>query len=276
MAIINDPSIDAISNTLPTHLHPQYTIAALQAGKHVLLEKPFGLTVADCDAMIVAGQKSKKMLMLAHVLRFWPEYVALIDFVHSGAIGKPLSAVASRLSVPPGWADWFADPALSGGAVLDLMVHDFDALNWVFGKPIAIYARGQQARPNLWNHILTIVDYGAAQGSIEGSEMLPKDYPFTMTLKVLCEGGSVEFAFRAGGVSVEMGGGSTLNVYEPGRSYKLESKPGDAYEIQAAYFVDCVRQQKQPTICTPEQGRLAVQLCNAARESLETGKLVSL
>src|SRR5437016_3960090 len=104
MAIINDPSIEAISNTLPTHLHPQYTIAALQAGKHVLLEKPFGLTVADCDAIMAAHRKTSAILMLAHVLRFFPDYVALVGFVNSGALGKPLSAVASRLSVPPGWA----------------------------------------------------------------------------------------------------------------------------------------------------------------------------
>jgi UDP-N-acetylglucosamine 3-dehydrogenase len=276
MTIIDDPSIDVISNTLPTHLHPRYTIAALQAGKHVLLEKPFALTAADCDPMIEAQKTSAKVLMLAHVLRFWPEYVALVDFVHSGKIGRPLAAVASRLSVEPGWANWFLDPELSGGAVLDLMVHDLDALNWLFGTPKAVYARGHQARPNLWNHVLTIVDYGGAHGSVEGSEMMPKDYPFTSTLKVLCEGGSVEFAFRAGGVSVEMGGGSSLMVYEPGRAYKLEAKGGDGYETQTAYFVDCVRQNRQPTLSTPEQGRLAVNLANAVRESLETGKIVTM
>src|SRR5207253_1954021 len=123
-----------------------------------------------------------------------------------------------------------------------------------FGTPKTVYARGHQARPNLWNQVLTIVDYGATHGSVEGSEMMPKDYPFTSTLKVLCADGSVEFAFRAGGVSVEMGGGSSLTVYEPGRVYKLEAKTGDAYEVQAAYFVDCIRQNRQPTQGTPEQG----------------------
>src|SRR5258708_29688029 len=102
MAIVNDPSIDAISNTLPTHLHPKFTIAALKAGKHVLLEKPFGLTAKDCDEMMAAQRASSKHLMIAHVLRFWPEFVALMDFVHSGKIGNPISAMASRLSVSPG------------------------------------------------------------------------------------------------------------------------------------------------------------------------------
>ena len=74
MAIIDDPSIDAISNTLPTHLHAEYTVAALKAGKHVLLEKPFALTAAGCDGMIAAQKESGKVLLVAHVLRFWGEY----------------------------------------------------------------------------------------------------------------------------------------------------------------------------------------------------------
>jgi UDP-N-acetylglucosamine 3-dehydrogenase len=276
MAIVNDPSIEVISNTLPTHLHPRFTIAALHAGKHVLLEKPFGLDVAACDAIIQAHQRSGKILMVAHVLRFWPEYVALIDFVHSGAIGKPLSAVASRLSVEPGWASWFLDPDLSGGAVLDLMVHDMDVLNWLFGQPRSVYARGHEAKPRLWNQVLTIVDYGATHGSIEGCEMMPKDYPFTSTLKVLCEGGSVEYVFQAGGVRVDMGTDSLVMVREPGRAYRLETEGDDGYEKQIAYFVDCVKSNRPPAIGTPEQARLAVKLSNATRQSLETGSVVSL
>src|SRR6185295_18413183 len=101
--------------------------------------------------------------------RFWPEYIALTDFVRSGKIGKPLSAVASRLSVPPGWADWFNDPALSGGAVLDLMVHDLDAVNWLFGTPKTVYARGHEVKKNLWNNVHALVDYGGTHGAVEGS-----------------------------------------------------------------------------------------------------------
>lgn len=274
--IVEDPSLDAVSITLPTHLHPQFAIAALKAGKHVLLEKPFGLTVADCDAIMDAHRTSSGILMIAHVLRFWPEYVKLVEIVHSGALGRPLSAVASRLSVPPGWADWFNNPALSGGAVLDLMIHDLDALNWVFGTPKTVYARGHQAAPGLWNDVHAIVDYGGAQGTVDGSEFLPKDYPFTCSLKIQCERGVGEFMFRAGGVSIEQGGGSRLVIYEPGRAYVPEVKAGDAYELQIAYFVDCVRSRRAPSLGTPEQARLAVQLANAARRSLESGAVVAL
>jgi UDP-N-acetylglucosamine 3-dehydrogenase len=268
--------IDAISNTLPTHLHAEHTIAALKAGKHVLLEKPFALTAVGCDGMIAAQKESGKVLLVAHVLRFWGDYISLVDFVQSGEIGKPLSAVATRLSQLPGWADWFLNPAWSGGAVLDLCVHDFDVLNWILGQPKSVYARGRELKPGLWNNIHASLDYGHSEGFVEGSEFMPEGYPFTAALKVLCEGGVVEFMFRAGGVSVEMGGTNSLVVYEPGKSYALDAKPGDAYENQASYFVDCVRNGRMPTLGTPAQARLAVLCADAARRSLESGAVVAL
>ncbi len=275
-AIIEDASIDAISNTLPTHLHPETTIAALAAGKHVLLEKPFALTAPQCDGMIAAANASGRILMLAHVCRFWGEYVSLVEFVHGGALGKPISAVASRLSQLPAWAGWFLDPALSGGAVLDLSVHDFDVMNWVLGTPKTVYGRGRELSPGLWNDIHAEIDYGPANGFVEGSEFMPEGYPFSCGLKVVCEGGVVEFSFRAGGVSVEMGGGSSLVVHEPGKAYPLAPKPGDAYQNQADAFVACVREGRQPTQGTAEQARLAVRTADAVRESFETGKVVAI
>src|SRR6185369_17480537 len=181
-SIIEDPSIDAISNTLPTHLHADPTIAALEAGKHVLLEKPLVLQAADADGMFKATTKTGRTLMVAHVLRFWGEYVSLVELVHAGKLGKPISAVATRLSQPPAWADWFLEPSSSGGAVLDLCVHDFDALNWLFGTPKSVYARGKELKPGLWNDIHALVDYGSTHSLVEGSEFMPQGYPFTAAL----------------------------------------------------------------------------------------------
>jgi predicted dehydrogenase len=275
-SIIEDPSIEAISNTLPTHLHPDTTIAALRAGKHVLLEKPFALTASDCDGMIAAADQTGRTLMVAHVVRFWGEYVSLVEFVHAGKLGKPLSAVATRLSQLPGWADSFLNPDWSGGAVLDLCVHDFDALNWLFGAPRSIYALGRELKPGLWNDVHALIDYGNVNATVDGSEFMPEGYPFTAGLKVLCEKGVVEFIFRAGGVSVEMGGGASLIVHEAGKTYPLPPKPGDPYENQAAYFVDCIRNGVEPKLGTPKQARLAVQVADAARQSLENRALIAL
>lgn len=277
MALAVDPQVDAVSVTLPTHLHAEYTLAALKAGKPVLLEKPMGLSLAECDAMMAAAGQSGQIFMLAHVLRFWPEYVALVDFVKSGQLGKPLSATASRLSARPAWGDWFANPDWTGGAVLDLHIHDLDALNWLFGAPRSVYARGRRGAPGGWDHSLTLLDYGLVQCFAEGSVLMPDGYPFTMTLWVLCERGSVEFSFRAGGTGVETGGasGTSLMVYETGAAPRPLSAPGgDGYQAQVAYFVECVRANRQPERGSPEQGRLAVKTALAARESLESNQIV--
>jgi len=161
--------------------------------------------------------------------------------------------------------------------VIDLMIHDIDALNWVLGTHKTIYARGKARRNGAWDHIHATLDYGASHAFIEATQFMPAGYPFMMTLKVLCERGAVEFVYRAGGVSVEMGGGETrLTVYEPGNVYLLNSEPGDAYERQVAYFVDCVKNNHAPQHGTPEQARLAVQLSLAARQSLETGRVIPI
>src|SRR5260221_2024967 len=178
-SIIEDRSIAAISNTLPTHLHSGPTIAALEAGKHVLLEKPLVLQAADADGMFAAAKKTGRTLMVAHVLRFWGEYVSLVELVHAGKLGKPISAAAARLSQPPAWADWQLNLAWSGGAFPALCVPAFAVLNWLLGAPRSAYARGMDRLPGLWNDVHALVDYGDVNGLVDGCLLMPQGYPFT-------------------------------------------------------------------------------------------------
>jgi predicted dehydrogenase len=280
MKLATDPRVDAISVTLPTQVHREYSVAALEAGKHVLVEKPMAVTVEECDAMIAAARQAKRILMVAHVLRYWPEYVALVQYVKSGALGKPLIATAKRLAGPPRWAEYYLHPEWSGGGVVDMQIHDVDTLNWLFGAPRTVYARGQcSPETGGWDVALTLLDYGGATGFAEASVMQAPEYPFTMALSVLCERGSVEFSFRAGGVQVDSRdqAGTSLVIYETGKEPRaLAFTPGDGYDNEVRAFADCVRSGQPPEGGTGAQGRLALATSLAARKSIETGQVVSL
>jgi UDP-N-acetylglucosamine 3-dehydrogenase len=267
--VLDDPHIDAISNTLPTHLHENYTTAALQRGKHVLLEKPMALTLESCDRLMRVAAESDRILMIAQVLRFWPEYLAIAGLIHSRALGGPLAASAVRISSRPRWGDWFANPEWTGGAVLDLHIHDVDACNWLFGQPHSVFARGQRGPGGAWDQVFTLLDYGAVQANVEASIMLPDSHPFTFGLRVLCERGTVTFY-------PQLQASNRLLVYEAGKEpISLPFDPGNGYENQAAYFIECITGGKLPEKGTPEQGKLAVATCLAARQSLERNEIVS-
>jgi predicted dehydrogenase len=161
---------------------------------------------------------------------------------------------------------------------VDLQIHDVDTLNWLFGTPKTVYARGQRSpESGGWDVALTLLDYGDVKAFAEGSAMQAPEYPFTMGLSVLCERGSVEFIFRAGGVQVDSRdqAGTSLVVYEAGKEPRaLAFTPGDGYVNEVRAFAECVRIGKPPVQGTGEQGRLALATSLAARTSLETGQVV--
>ena len=133
--LLADPSLDAVDVCLPTPEHRAAAEAALDAGKHVLLEKPIALTAEDADALVERAATTDRVFMVAHVLRFWPEYVELQRRVATGEFGRPRSGLATRRQPFPAWSALFSRSDLTGGAVVDMMIHDYDALNWVFGTP---------------------------------------------------------------------------------------------------------------------------------------------
>ena len=275
---LHDPAIDIIDVALPTPLHPAYAIRAFEAGKHVVIEKPLALSVKEADAMIDAARSHGKFLMVAHVLRFWPEYVAIRKVLQSGRLGQPRIATALRLSNLPQWATWFRDPAMTGGSVLDLHIHDLDMLNWLFGRPQQVRAIGTRGATGGWDHVITQVEYDTLVASVEASNLMPPDFPFTAGLRVVCDKGVIEYQFRAGGASFETGKPEHYClIHEAKRpSQPVDYETADAFEREIAYFVSCVEHGTPPETVTPEDARLAVQTALAARASLDSGASVTL
>ncbi len=270
--LINDPTVDAIDICLPGPQHRAATEAAIAAGKHVLLEKPIALTLEDADALVALAEKTDRVFMVAHVLRFWPEYVEVQRLVTSGKFGKPVSALAYRRQPFPAWSSLFGNAELTGGAVVDMMIHDYDVLNWIIGQPRAVAARGRfNSRSGGWDQVQVLIDFGTASGLVDGGMMMPESYPFTSVLHVLCEAGALEYTFRAGGRSVEMGQGVNELVLYPndGEPQRISVEQRDPYQAECAYFIECIKRGEPASRATPAEARLALQVGLAARAALE-------
>ena len=276
--LIDDRSIDGIDICLPGPQHREVTELAIKAGKHVLLEKPITLLVEDADALVDLAQSTDRIFMIAHVLRFWPEYVELQKLATSGTYGKPIQGLAYRRQPFPAWSSLFGQSELTGGAVIDMMIHDYDALNWVFGEPKSVVARGtRNPKSGGYDQVQVMIDYGDAWAQVDGGMMMPESYPFTSSLQVLCETGAVEYNFQAGGRSVEMGAGrNELKLFpNEGDPCVVTAEQVDPYAAEVAYWVDCIRTGQPATRATPAEARTALKVALAARRSLANDGLVA-
>jgi len=249
--MLADENLDAVSIALPTHLHKAISIQCLEAGTHVLCEKPMALNLPDCDAMAAAAKQAGKHLMVAHCIRFWPEYAWAKQAVESGEYGKVVAADFSRLTYAPGWDDnaWLADPAKSGGIALDLHIHDLDFIQYLFGAPKAIRSVGTL-------QVQTQVDYGDGRAiSATASWAMPKSYGFKMAFDIVFENAATIFD------------GTTLKLYRGDEEpIEPELPEGDGYRWEIEHFAGLVSGTVAQAAITPEQARESV------RMALETVK----
>jgi len=200
MQLISDPEIQLVDICLPTYLHKQYVIAALEAGKHVLCEKPLARTTIEAREILEASKKSNGQLMVGMCIRFWPEYQHAYQLVQSGAIGKIKSATFKRVSpsiAGISWEDWFMKADKSGSALLDLHLHDTDAVRYFFGKPSNVTSFGLKGfrSDHGVDHVLTRYDFGNDTLIFgEGSWAPAGATPFEMSFQIVGEKATVRLS----------------------------------------------------------------------------------
>jgi predicted dehydrogenase len=141
--LLNDRNVDVVDVCLPPALHPQATVAALEAGKHVFCEKPIALTTADADRMVKTAQKKGKMLLIGHVLPFFAAYRFAYDAVTSGRYGACLGGQFTRIISDPLWLPDFYNPDVCGGPAIDLHIHDAHFIRLLFGMPKSVQSVGR-------------------------------------------------------------------------------------------------------------------------------------
>lgn len=250
--VLRDPGVDAVDICLPTHLHAPAAIDALAAGKHVLVEKPMALDAGSARGMIAEAERSKRVLMVAQVLRFFPVYQVLQDALQREGMGQARVAIFRRRCAAPAWGEWLADPARSGGGVFDLLIHDVDMCLHLFGKPETVSATGYEALASGMDIITAEMHYpGGRTAIVTGGWHHPKSYPFSMEYTVVADGGTVEYSSA----------GRPPALYRAdGEIETLPLRERDGYRAEIEYFVECCRRGARPELCAPEDSANAVAL----------------
>jgi len=276
--------VDAVDICAPTFVHAPLVREALAQGKHVFCEKPFVPTAKEGFALAAAAKKAGLMLQVGQCLRFWPEYVAFTDFVRSERAGRLLSLSLQRRAGRPGYSagNWLNDGEASGGAALDLHIHDTDYVQHLLGVPNAVTSVGTRDATG-WSHIFTTYHFKDIAVTAEGGWNYPAQWGFQMAFQAVFERGTVEFDSTRSPVLVfgdAKGKKKPLPFEEPavGRSSSgvgnVSSLGG--YFVELAYFVDCLEKGRPPEIATGEQASESVRIVEAEIRSAKTGRTVTL
>jgi predicted dehydrogenase len=247
---------DIVDVCLPTDLHCPVTVGALQAGRHVLCEKPMALSLEEADRMVESARASGKYLMIGHCIRFWPEYAHLRDLVAGGRLGRLLSLNLTRYGEFPSWSadGWLADESRAGGGVLDMHIHDTDYAHWLLGEPDEVRSWGTVDERGA-SHAFTTMRFGRTVVHLEGGWNLPPGTPFKMAFRAVFEQGAA--IMDGGPMTVYEAGKDPLTPQFPTMRAEGGGNLSDlgGYYHEIAYFLDCVRDGTPPETVTPESSR---------------------
>ncbi len=235
-----DSDVDAVIIGVPTTLHKDFSIKALKKFKHVLCEKPISLNISDAFEMQKAFQQSKKILMIAHVLRFWAEYVTVKKMMDDGALGNIRKIYAYRFASIPKWSknNWLLNQDMSGGVPIDLQIHDVDYILWLLGEPKKYYSTGVSNVEGLIVNSSTVFQYNQATAVAEAGYVLAKGFRFEMGFKIITDSVVLDYSnLREPTLLIEKTG-------KPPEAIQFENY--NAYRNQVSYFVECIKHNRQP------------------------------
>ncbi len=269
--LLLEPSIDVIDICTPTHTHHTLAIEALKAGKHVICEKPLARTSKLAREIATAAREAKGFFMPAMCVRFWPEYAWVRDAIAYGTYGKVLAARFRRVAEPPAWSQkFFLNGELSGGALLDLHIHDTDFIQYCFGRPGTVYSAGYTKFSGAIDHVVTQYHFeSGAMVHAEGSWAMTEGFGFNASFTVSFQNATADFDLGRG---VE-----ALRVFEKGAPARVVKPEGDdGYVRELSHMLESVRSGEPPSVVTAEDAVSAVEICEAEEKSIRGARPVQL
>ncbi len=272
--LLADPDVHVIDICTPTPTHVDLCLAALAAGKHVLVEKPIARTSAEARRIAAAAALAAAkgiFLMPALCIRFWPEYAWTRQVIASGIHGKVLDARFRRVAQAPGWGHGhFLRGDQSGGGLLDLHVHDTDFVVHCFGRPAFVTSSGYSRVSGAIDHVVTLFHYpGGPTVSAEGSWAMSDGFGFNMAFTVNLERATLDFDIARGN--------DALRVFVPGQA-PVTVKPdgGDGYVGELRHFIDSIAARRAPSVVTPADAVSSIEVCEAEERSIQESATIPL
>jgi UDP-N-acetylglucosamine 3-dehydrogenase len=280
--LLERKDINMVDICLPTYLHAQVAVAAAEAGKHVLCEKPMAHTLEAAEAMIEAAEKAGVKLMIGQVRRFDHRYVSIKEQIDVGKVGRPVfirRAERQFLPFPPDAWQW--DPKRGGGVILDIGVHATDLFRWYFGQEaIEVYAVARLVREaareaGSYDHaMITYAFDGGGVGFAEASWAYPHNFGGTLYahLDIVGTEGKIEYSDKDTNPMLAY---TPQRGHELPRYFKFMSTTEYAFEEEIRHFVHCIIEGRELSI-SPQDARAALEMALAAQRSAEVGLPVSL
>ena len=250
--MVENEALDILDICLPTYLHPEYAIKAMEKGIHVICEKPISLNAEDVDRIYAAAHENNVKFMVAQVLRFWPEYELLKEIYDSQRYGKLLSASFSRLGGIPKWSwdNWMRDENRSGLVPFDLHIHDLDFIVYTFGTPNNMLTH-RSKRPEQ-DYIHMVYEYEDFFISAQSS-WYSSPYPFNAGYRAQFEKAIVAYENGSCKIYEENGTVTDLSNATEGDTGSINLPKSNAYANEIRYFADCVLANTFPDKVKPEE-----------------------
>lgn len=277
--LLADPKVDLVDVCVPNDEHARLAIRALEAGKNVLVEKPIALSAKDADAMVAAARSSGKLLMVAHVLPFFPEFAFAAEAVRSGRYGALRAAHLTRVISKPDWSSGIADADRSGGPAIDLHIHDTHYIGLVCGVPKAVHSRGV-VEGDAVVHLTTQYLYdgqGPAVSAVSGA-LSQAGRPFAHGFEIYLDKATLAFEFASLGGEAHVA--TPLSVILPDGTVERPAlgsgDPIEAFTAELGVAVEAVATGTPAPQLSGELARQALLICHAEVESVKTGKVVPI
>jgi len=270
--LLADFDVDLVDICNPTNLHAETAIKALEAGKHVLVEKAIALRAEEANAMVQAAKRAGKMLLVAHVLPFVGEFAFAAEAIRNRRYGRLLGGHFKRVISKPDWSAEIGDASKTGGPAIDLHIHDTHFIGLIAGVPQAVFSTGVMAADSV-DYLTTQYVYGTRGPCISCSSgaLAQKGRPFVHGFEIYLEQATLVFESGTNPLTVLTADGQ---VTQP----KLEAgdDPTAAFttEIQAA--VDGIQSGQEPALLGGQLARDALVMCQKECESARMGRMVTV